>query len=164
MKPIVSVVGKSDTGKTTLLCKLIPELKSRGIKVATVKHDVHGFDIDKPGKDTYKHGEAGSSTVVISSPTKLAMIQELEREKSLDEIVEKIENADIVLTEGYKRENKPKIEVVRTEISTEPLCSEEEAIAIACDDENFIYGSVPVYHWDDSKGLAGLIEKKFFQE
>lgn len=162
-KPVVSVVGKSNTGKTTLLCKIIPELKERGINVATIKHDVHGFDIDKPGKDTWKHGKAGSSTVVISSPTKIAMIEELEKEKSLDEIVERIENADIILTEGFKRENKPKIEVVRTELSSEPLCSEEEAIAIACDDINFSYGSVPVYHWDDSKGLVDLLEEKFFR-
>ncbi len=159
--PVVSVVGKSKTGKTTLVCKLIQELKSRGYNVATIKHDVHGFDIDKPGKDTWKHGEAGSSTVVISSPAKIAMIQQLDQEKPLDEIIGKIENADIILTEGYKRETKPKIEVINSERSVEPLCDEKEAIAFASDDENFEYGNVPVFHWDDSKGLSDLLQEKF---
>ncbi|UMZ73199.1 molybdopterin-guanine dinucleotide biosynthesis protein B [Natranaerofaba carboxydovora] len=161
MVPVVSIVGKSKSGKTTLVCKIISELKDRGYKVATIKHDTHGFDIDKPGKDTWKHGEAGSSTVVISSPSKIAMIQQLEEEKKLDEIIEKIENADIILTEGYKRENKPKIEVVRSERSNETLCDESEAIAIATDIEDFSFGDVPVFDWNDSKGIANLLVDKY---
>ncbi|OWZ83961.1 molybdopterin-guanine dinucleotide biosynthesis protein B [Natranaerobius trueperi] len=161
MRPVISVVGKSKSGKTTLVCKLIRELKSRGYKVSTVKHDVHGFDIDKPGKDTWKHGEAGASTVVISSPTKMAMIQQLEQEKTLDEILEKIEDADIILTEGYKREDKPKIEVVKTDRSTKPVCNPSELVAIASNDKNFEFEKTPVYHWDDARGLAKLIEKEF---
>ncbi len=164
MVPVVSIVGKSKSGKTTLICKIISQLKEKGFNVATIKHDVHGFDIDKPGKDTWKHGEAGSSTVVISSPKKIAMIQQLEEEKSLDEIIEKIEKADIILTEGYKRGNKPKIEVVRTKESKEPLCDENEAIAIASDDEDFTFGSVPVFHWDDTEGLANLLQEKYLDK
>lgn len=161
MKPVVSIVGKANSGKTTLICKLISDLKNRGLKVATIKHDVHGFEIDKPGKDTWKHAKAGSSNVVISSPQKIAMIQELEKEKPLDEIVQRIQNVDIILTEGYKSGNKPKVEVIRTEINGEPLCDENETIAIACDDENFKYGSVPVFNWNDSVGLVDLIADKF---
>ena len=86
MIPIVSIVGKSDAGKTTLLEKLIPELKRRGYRVATIKHDAHQFEIDHPGKDSYRHFHAGADWTIIGSPAKLALVRRLERELSLDEI------------------------------------------------------------------------------
>lgn len=100
--PIVAVVGKSDAGKTTFLEKLIKALKKRNIKVGTVKHDVHGFDIDKPGKDTWRHAQAGADAVIISSPSKVAVIKKLEEEMGLDMVAELINDMDIVLTEGYR--------------------------------------------------------------
>src|SRR5512146_1371847 len=110
--PVVSVVGKSNVSKTTFLEKLIPELVRRGYRVGTVKHDVHGFELDTPGKDTWRHALAGSRAVTISGPNKVAVLLGVEREATLDEVVELIEGqVDLVLTEGYKREAKLKIEV-----------------------------------------------------
>ena len=95
--PMISVVGKSDTGKTTLLEKLVAELKRRGYRVATVKHDTHGFDIDQPGKDSWRHAQAGSDVVVISGPDRLALIEKREREMTLDEIADRV-SSSIILT------------------------------------------------------------------
>jgi len=129
MIPILSVVGKSNVGKTTLVEKLLQELKARNYRVATVKHDVHGFNIDIPGKDTWRHGEAGADVVIISSPTKMAMIKKVDKEMTLDEIAGAIEGVDLIMTEGYKRGNKPKIEVFRQGVYDDILCSKEELIA-----------------------------------
>lgn len=134
MVPVVSIVGRSDVGKTTLIEKLLVELKARGYTVATIKHDVHGFDLDKPGKDTWRYAQAGSDVVVISSPWKLAIIQKVEEEMSLDDLVSRIEGVDIILTEGYKRGDKLKIEVTRRELYGEPLCGpEDNLIAVVGD-------------------------------
>ncbi|ABW18650.1 molybdopterin-guanine dinucleotide biosynthesis protein B [Alkaliphilus oremlandii] len=134
MIPAISIVGKnSNTGKTTVLCNIIQELKKRGYRVATIKHDVHGFDIDHPGKDTWKHGQAGSDIVMISSPQKFAMIEKVEKEYTLDEIISKIDNVDIIITEGYKRENKPKLEVFRTEAAECLLCEDHELFGLVTD-------------------------------
>lgn len=161
MIPIISVVGKSDVGKTTLLVKLIKELKSRGYRVATVKHDTHGFDIDRPGKDTWKHAEAGADVVIISSPFKLALIEKVEQEKSLDEIAARIEGVDLIITEGYKRGNKPKIEVHRAAVSGELLCRAEELLAVATDEPLDI--GVPCFNLDDAAGLVNLLEEKILR-
>ena len=118
MIPIVSVVGKSNAGKTTLLEKLIPELKRRGYRVATVKHDAHSFEMDEPGKDTWRHRQAGADVVVISSKDKMAMIRRVDEELSLLEIADTITGVDIILTEGFKRGPAPKIEVSRRILST----------------------------------------------
>ena len=157
--PMISVVGKSETGKTTLLEKLIAELKRRGYRVATVKHDTHGFDIDRPGKDSWRHAQAGSDVVVISGPNRLALIEKREREITLDEIAERVTNVDIILTEGYKRGDRPKIEVSRREKGNELLCTEDELIAIAAD-QSFDM-NVPQFGLDDAAGLVDLIEERF---
>lgn len=157
--PIVAVVGKSDAGKTTFLEKLIRELKNRNIKVGTVKHDVHGFDIDHPGKDTWRHAQAGADAVVISSPAKVALIKQLERELSLDEVAVLMGDMDIVLTEGYKRSDKPKIEINRRAHSTELLCGPEELVAIVSDAEWDM--GVPVFDLDDASGVANLLVQKY---
>jgi len=163
MIPVVSVVGKSDMGKTTLLERLIPELKSRGYRVAVIKHDAHSFDIDHPGKDTWRHAKAGADVVVISSPAKIAMICKVEEEKKLDEIAAMIQDVDLIITEGYKRGNKPKIEVFRAARGEkELLCQPEELIAVASD-MHFDIG-VPVFALDDVVGLAFLIENKFLRK
>ncbi len=161
MIPVISIVGKSGVGKTTLMEKLIPELKRRGYRVATVKHDTHGFEIDHPGKDTWRHAQAGSDHVVIASPNRIAHIQRLERELTLPEIVATIHDADIVLTEGYKRGPAPKIEVSRAERSRELLCTREELVAIATDQPYDL--DVPQFGLDDVVGLADLIEEKFLR-
>lgn len=159
--PIISVVGKSDSGKTTLLEKLIPELKRRGYRVGTVKHDVHGFEVDHPGKDTWRHAQAGSDHVVIASARKLASIRRLQHELTLDEIVAEMKDVDIVLTEGYKRSGKLKIEVSRAARSTELICHPGELLAVAADYPVDL--DVPQFSLDDAEGLVDLIERRFLR-
>lgn len=162
MAPIICVVGKSDVGKTTFLEKLIPELVRRGYRVGTIKHDVHGFDIDKPGKDTWKHAQAGSGTVVISAADKLAVIKRVDREATLDEIALLVgDSVDVVLTEGFKRSNKPKIEVSRREKGAELLCEERELVAVVTDNEFDL--RAPQFGLDDAAGVADLIERRFLR-
>jgi molybdopterin-guanine dinucleotide biosynthesis protein B len=157
--PIVAVVGKSNAGKTTFLEKLIKELKNRNIKVGTIKHDVHGFDMDRPGKDTWRHAQAGADAVIISSPSKMAVIKKAEQEMSLDQIAGFISDMDIILTEGYKRSTKPKIEISRMAHSSELLCTADELIALVSDaDWNL---GVPVFELDDAAGVAGLLQEKY---
>ncbi len=159
MIPIISVVGKSEVGKTTFLEKLIAELKRRGYRVATVKHDVHGFDIDRPGKDSWRLAQAGSDSVVIASPKKLALIKRLDREMTLNEIAALLEDVDIILTEGYKRGDAPKIEVSRREKGRELLCTPEELVAIVSDQPFDM--DVPQFGLEDSEGVADLLEAEF---
>ena len=157
--PVVSVVGKSGVGKTTFLEKLIPELKRRGYRVGTIKHDWGGFEIDQPGKDTWRHAQAGSDVVVISSPHKMAMIRRVDAELSLDEIVATLPPLDIVITEGFKAEKKPKIEVVRSAVAHELLSSESDLLAIVADRSFAV--TVPHFGLDDAAGVAALLEDTF---
>ncbi len=158
MIPIVPIVGKSNTGKTTFLEKLVGELKRRGYKVAVIKHDVHGFEIDQPGKDTWRLARAGSDIVAISSPDKIAVIKKTEHDMSPDEIeAQLIGGVDIVLAEGYKRSTKKKVEVFREATGRELLCQEDELIALVTD-HHFPMG-VPQFDLDDASGLVDLLEK-----
>lgn len=157
--PVVSVVGKSDVGKTTLLEKLLKESKRRGWRIATVKHDVHGFDMDKPGKDTWRHAQAGADMVVISSPNKIAILESVNEDKPLDEVISRIRGIDLIFTEGYRMANKNKIEIHRSEVYKELLCEPEELMAIASDVQ--FDNGVPCYGLDDAQGLCDLIAEKF---
>ena len=160
--PVLSIVGRSGVGKTTLLEKLIPELKERGYRVGTVKHHAHtGFEIDHPGKDTWRHAQAGSDHVVIAAPDRIAAIQHIDHEWSIQEIVATMKDVDIVLTEGFRRADTLKIEVLRAEISQEAICCPEELLALMAD---FVpVTSVPYFDINDACGLASLIEKQFLQ-
>lgn len=160
MIPVFSVIAsRSNVGKTTALCSIIKELKSRGYRVATIKHHGHDFDIDHPGKDTWMHAEAGADIVAISSPHKIAIIEQVEEEYTLDEVISKIENVDIIITEGYKRENKPKVEVFRKEISKDVFAKEEELIAMITD--THIDKKIPQFKFSEIINLVDLIEFKF---
>ncbi len=112
--PILSIIGKSGSGKTVLLEKIIPELKRRGYRVATIKHHFHpGFEIDIPGKDTWRHARAGSDQVIIAGPDRIASIRRLEHELALEDIVETIidpgrPTIDIILTEGLNDLENPR--------------------------------------------------------
>jgi molybdopterin-guanine dinucleotide biosynthesis protein MobB len=162
--PIVSVVGRSDVGRTTLLEKLIPELKRRGYRVATIKHHAHpGFEVDKPGKDTWRHAQAGSDQVVIAAPDRVAAIRYVPHALTLDEIATTlIQDVDIILTEGYRRARKPQIEVLRAARGTEPICDPEDLFAIASDVPLSL--NVPCFDLDDALGLADLIEVRFLRQ
>jgi molybdopterin-guanine dinucleotide biosynthesis protein B len=160
--PIVSVVGKSESGKTTLLERLIRELKRRGYRVGTIKHDAHSFEIDRPGTDTWRHAQAGSDHVVISSPQRVASIRRVEREQRLEELAAGMAHVDIILTEGYRRGNAPKIEVSRRARSETLLCQPDELLALATDHPFDL--DVPQHDLNDVRGLASLIETHFLAE
>ncbi|MRR59100.1 MAG: molybdopterin-guanine dinucleotide biosynthesis protein B [Deltaproteobacteria bacterium] len=157
--PVVAVVGKSGAGKTTFLEKLIKELKERNIKVGTIKHHVHDFEMDKPGKDTWRHAQAGADAVIIASPEKVALIKRVEREPSLDQVTELLSDMDIILVEGYKSCDKPKIEISRRAFSTELLCAPEELLALVSDGAWEI--GVPVFGLDDASSVAALLAEKY---
>lgn len=160
--PILSIVGKSKSGKTTLMEKIIAELKRKGYHVATVKHHSHpGFDIDVPGKDTWRHAKAGSDHVVIAAPDKIASIRRLEHELTLDEIAREITGVDIILTEGFKRAGKPSLEVIREERGTEFVSDPDQLAAIAS--EIPIEAPVPVFDWNDIQNLVEFIEMEFIR-
>lgn len=150
--PVISFVAKSGAGKTTLLEKVIKSLKEKGVKLAVIKHDAHQFDMDKPGKDTWKLSQAGADIVAISSPAKVAVIEKVEEEKKLDDVIAMLSGVDLILTEGFKRDNKPKIEVFRSAAHQDLLCGPNELVAIASDIEWKI--GVPCYHIDDVEGIV----------
>jgi molybdopterin-guanine dinucleotide biosynthesis protein B len=114
MVPVISVVGNSGVGKTTLLEKLIRLLKERGYRVGAIKHDAHDFQVDYPGKDSWRMTQAGADAVIIANARRAALMEELEQERSLDDLVKMIAGrVDIVLTEGYRGAGARKIEVSR---------------------------------------------------
>jgi molybdopterin-guanine dinucleotide biosynthesis protein B len=155
------MVGKSGVGKTTVLERVIREIKMRGYKLGTVKHDTHGFQVDRPGKDSWRHAQAGSDAVVISGPQKIALIRQVEEEIPLDEIVGLMGEVDLVITEGYKRGDKPKIEVTRRERGMELLCQPEELIAIMTDYP--VDMEIPQYPLDDAAGVVDLLEELYLK-
>jgi molybdopterin-guanine dinucleotide biosynthesis protein B len=161
--PIVCVVGRSGAGRTTLLERLIGELRRRGYRVATVKHHAHpGFEVDKPGKDTWRHAQAGSEQVVLAAPDRVAAIRYVNGPMTLDQIATRlIHDVDIILTDGFSRSDKPKIEVVRRERSLEPMCDAAELLAIASDVDLAL--DIPLFQVDDAKGLVDLIERRFLR-
>ena len=161
--PIVSIVSKKKSGKTTLIERLIPELAARGYRTGTIKHDTHGFDIDHEGKDTWRHKQAGAHAVVISSPWKLSLIRNVDTEADLDQIVaDYFSDVDIVITEGYKNAGKPQVEVFRSAAHRTPLHSASASgtlIAIMSDVPLDL--GVPNFDIGDIAGLADLIESRF---
>lgn len=135
MKPLVSFVGTSGCGKTTLIEKVITELVVRGYKVSTIKHDAHDFQMDKEGKDTWRHKQAGASAIIISNPRKFALISDVEEEKSIFDLMKYLPvSTDIVIAEGFKKELQSKIEVFRKGFSTDLQCAgDEHLLAVATD-------------------------------
>ena len=157
--PVVSVVGRSGVGKTTFVEKLIRELKRRGYRVGTIKHYKHDFKIDQPGKDSWRHARAGSDAAVISSPHKVALVRRLDAELPLDDIVAAMPPVDIILTEGYKHADKPKIEVFRQAVAAELACAPDELIAIVTDKPLAV--PVPQFGLDDASEVADLLEGRY---
>lgn len=159
MAKVINVMAcKSNVGKTTLIEGLIKELKLRGRSVATIKHDAHDFDIDKEGKDTWRHRKAGAEAVLISSKSKMAMIKKLQEEISLEDLIDIVKDYDFVIVEGYKRSHYKKIEVFRSEVSTEIITPKEKLIAVASDIELNLDGVLEV-NINDYKSLADIVEQ-----
>lgn len=132
--PIVTVVGKSGTGKTTFLEQLIPVLKTWGLRLAVLKHDAHHFEMDKPGKDTYRFTAAGADVVTISNAEKFALIEQPPAELSVADIVSRLPQVDLVLTEGYKKSSYPKIEIHRAVLNRPLLTPPEQLLTVMTDE------------------------------
>lgn len=158
--PVVTLIGKSGSGKTTLMEGLIPELSRRGYRIATVKHHSHtGFEVDQPGKDSWRHAQAGSVHVIIAAPDKLASYRQLKAEMRLAEIVQEVREADLILVEGYRQAGYPSIEVLMSEVSTDLIGTPEQRFAVASDTSMAI--GVPCFELGDFPGISDLIEKRF---
>jgi molybdopterin-guanine dinucleotide biosynthesis protein MobB len=156
--PVLSVVGFSDSGKTTYLEKLIPALKKKGLKLGVIKHDAHSFEVDVPGKDSWRITQAGADITVISSPAKIAILEKWEREEDLSQLAPRLRGkVDLILTEGYKRDKALKIEIRRAEKGREPFCDDAELFAVAGDYAPEKESSVPLLPLDNAEPMAELI-------
>jgi molybdopterin-guanine dinucleotide biosynthesis protein B len=162
LPPIVSVAGRAKVGKTTFLVKLIAELTRRGYRIGVIKHSAHDLTLSEPGRDTWRHAQAGAQVVAFASKSELAIAHQLERELDLDEIVPHLGPVDLILTEGYKQAHKPKIEVSRRERGTGLICRRSEIIAVVSDYAVEI--EVPQFDLNDVAGVADLIEQRYFRQ
>ncbi len=159
MIPVICVVGRPDSGKTTLMGILIRKLRDRGYKIATIKHSHKDAQIDTTGKDTWKHAKAGAETVVLSSPKKFIIIKNLEKEMQLDEILEFINDADLIIAEGYKDSNKPKIAVIN---SSKDLSIIKKPIFAVVSRKKIDTGKIPCLGFNDPL-LINIIKEKFLK-
>lgn len=158
--PILCFVGRSNSGKTTLIERLIPELVRAGYRVATVKHAGHGFDLDTEGKDSWRHKRAGASTVVVLSKGSLAMFSDVSEQIKVEEIRDRYldHEIDLIIAEGWKSEGYPKVVVVRDQLGEVPV-SPEGLLAIVSNQPVDV--SVPRLHPDDVQALTELIIRHF---
>lgn len=163
MIPVISIVGFSKSGKTTFIKKLIQELSSKGYKLGTIKHDVHGFEIDHPGKDSWHHSQAGAKEVILSSPMRVAILRETEEETLVEKLIKSFsDNLDLILTEGYKKGPYPKIEIHRKETGKPLACLDDEKLIAIFSDEK-IDANVPLFELNEvSKGVE-IIEQGFLK-
>ena len=159
MPPVLSIVGKSESGKTTLIEKIIPELKRRGYRVGIVKHAHHGFEMDRKGKDSYRHRQAGADTVMIASPGQIAMVKSVHGE-CLDDLVPFFSDMDILISEGFKRDRAPKIEVYRKESHDQPACLKDDTLLAMVSDTPLDI-SVPRFALDDVDAITEFIVARF---
>ena len=158
--PIALIVGRSGSGKTTLMVKLIPELKRLGLTVGTIKHDVHGFEIDHPGKDSWRHKQAGSAITIISSPQRIGMVADVDHDHTLDELAPFFSGVDVILAEGYKGNDKPKVEIFRGGLYSQPLCLNDGNLIALMTDVDVDIG-VRKFTTNDIRGLAIFLVKHF---
>lgn len=157
---IIAIVGTSGSGKTTLLEGLIPLLVKRGLRVGTIKHDVHGFDMDKPGKDSWRHKRAGSAVSLISSPNKIGLVMDTDHDWTINELGGFFPHVDLILAEGYKKEEMPKIEVLRPGIRDTPLCTSDKNL-LAIFSDMHLDVKVPVFKTTQIDELADFIIEHF---
>ena len=158
--PLVLIVGKSGSGKTTLMEKLIPELKRRGLKVGTIKHHHGEFEADTPGKDSWRHKQAGATKTVISSPYRIGIVTDVDHDHRLDELIPFLGDVDIIVAEGYKSENWPKVEIFRSEVHDEPLCLNDHNLIAIVSDWDFDE-EIQRFALDEAKGLSDFIITHF---
>jgi molybdopterin-guanine dinucleotide biosynthesis protein B len=156
---VFGLAGWSGSGKTTLLTRLLPELIARGLTVSTVKHAHHEFDIDKPGKDSWNHRQAGATEVMVASANRWALMHEHRgnREPGLNALLKHMSPVDLVLVEGFKGEDIPKLEIYRAELGKPLLCREDKSIVALASDRKAVGVDLPQLQLDDIAGIAGFI-------
>ena len=159
LPPIISIVGRPKVGKTTFLVKLIAELTRHGYRVGVIKHSVHPFDVAEPGKDTWKHAQAGAVAVAFASPQELVLSRRLDHEQDVSDIAPILGPVDVILTEGYKRAHHPKVEISRRELGTDLVGRREETIAVVSDHP--IELDVPRFDLEDASGVASFLKERF---
>ncbi len=157
---VIGLAGWSGSGKTTLITKLIPVLVGRGLKVSTIKHAHHAFDIDRPGKDSWQHREAGASEVVVASSRRWAIVHELrnEPEPPLEELLAKLRPADLVIIEGFKRHPHPKLEIYRASVGKPLIYPQDDCVVAIASDAPLPNAQLPVLMLDDIEGIANVLQ------
>lgn len=157
---VIGLAGWSGSGKTTLITKVIPVLVERGLKVATIKHAHHDFDIDQPGKDSWLHRRAGANEVAVVSSRRWAIIHELrgEAEPSFDDVLMKLSPIDLVIVEGFKRYSYPKLEVYRAAVGKPLLHPDDDYIVAIATDAPLPPAQVPVIKLDDIVTIANVLQ------
>jgi molybdopterin-guanine dinucleotide biosynthesis protein B len=155
---IFGLAGWSGSGKTTLLAGLIPELVARGLSVSTIKHAHHEFDIDQPGKDSWRHRQAGATEVMVASSRRWALMHELRAlpEPSLDELMARMSPVDLLLVEGFKRQPHPKLEVHRPSLGKPLIYPEDPHVVAIASDEAFA-APLPLLPLGDAGAVAAFI-------
>lgn len=160
MIPVISFISsRSGMGKTTYLEKLIAEMARRGHRIGVIKHDSHGFEMDHPGKDTWRHAQAGAEVVCISSPTKFAMIKKNQTDTPLAEIIPLITDVDFIFVEGFKNHGTLRVEIFRHAAGFEPLNRPETVFATIADTD--IYPGTPQFALDEPEKFADYLEQRF---
>lgn len=156
---IIGFAGWSGSGKTTLLAKLLPRMIGRGLRVSTVKHAHHNFDLDQPGKDSHIHRLAGANEVLVSSASRWAIVHELRGapELSLGALLGKLSPVDLVLVEGFKRGHHPKLEVYRAAVGKPLQHPDDQYIVGIVSDDTIEAATVPVVAFDDQEGIVDLL-------
>jgi len=156
---IFGIAGWSGSGKTTLLTRLIPLMTSRGLRVSTLKHAHHAFDVDQPGKDSYLHRQAGAVEVMVSSAYRWALMHEHrgEPEPALDDLVPHMSPVDLLIVEGFKRQALPKLEVHRPSVGKPLLCREDPTVLAVASDEPIPNLPVPRLELEDIPGIAEFV-------
>ena len=156
---VLGIVGWSGSGKTTLITRLIPVLIARGIRVATLKHAHHKFDVDQPGKDSYEHRKAGACEVIVSSARRWVQMHEVGNgaEATLPELLAKVSPCDLILVEGFKTERHPKLEVFREATANPPLHPIDLRIVALASDRPFPGAGISVVDLNDIPAVADLV-------
>lgn len=155
---VISIVGHSGAGKTTLVEKLIREITSRGVRVATIKHAHHKVELDTPGKDSYRYKEAGAVLSMLLTRDALQLVADAKEEREPEQLAQRfLGEADLVLAEGFSLCATPKIEVLRRECAKPPRCSIEDGVIAIVTDIDEIYPKLPHFALDDIAGIAGFI-------
>jgi molybdopterin-guanine dinucleotide biosynthesis protein B len=158
--PILCFVGRSNSGKTTLIERLLPELVRHGYKISTVKHAGHGFDLDTEGKDSWRHKQAGAASVIVVSKSSMAMFADVPEQMKVEEIRDRYVDAsyDLIIAEGWRSEGYPKIVVVRDQIGEVPVSSDGLLAVVS---NKPVDVQVPVFDPDDIPAVAALIMRHF---